>query len=210
MSTDVAGLLLLEIFVVDWIEMVRLVAIPWFPYLFALLQTLRHLVVVIAGYWAHHLIPWARADLAQPLFAPYALCADTARVFGGELSLTYGVDLPAYQAASLLHFLMTGQVSCSAEILAVRCHVIAACLVAPIWFLVGVGMRRMANRRIAASLLCCVLLVSFGPLVLRVAGFSPGIAMRIGGAAVWLLLVGALVVGRLRFSSFYGGRELPR
>ena len=194
----------------------------WIPPLLALLQTVRHLCMIAYTYWAaaqnergFDVGQFIRRDLARPLFEPYGFCGAWTHYASGQTALL-GLDLPAYAAATLLHSAMTWQASCVDAITIPRGHILSAAFVLPFWFLVGLSMRRFAQRcwhpraegRIKRALIALGLIpLPFGVLALicsLVVFFvsDVGLSVRLAGIAFWMLYPAALAAERLRIWPF--------
>ena len=125
----------------------------WFPPLLALLQTVRHLCMIAYKHWAvaqnesrFDVDQFIRRDLARTLFEPYGFCGAWTHYASGQ-SAVLRLDLPAYAAATLLHSAMTWQASCIDANTTPRGNNLCAAFVLPLWFLVGLSIRRLAQRR---------------------------------------------------------------
>jgi hypothetical protein len=156
-----------------------------------------------------------RRDLARPMFEPYGFCGAWTHFAPGQ-SAVLGLDLPAYAAATLLHSAMTWQASCIDAITTPRGHILSAAFVFPVWFLVGLSMRRVAQRRwhlrvegrtkralIALGLIPLPLGVL--ALIFSVVGLfvsDVGLSVRLAGIAFWMLYPAALAAERLRIWPF--------
>lgn len=151
------------------------------------------------------------------MFEAYGFCSAWTH-FVSVQSALLGIDLPAYAAATLLHSAVTGRASCLEAITTPRGHILSAAFVLPVWFLVGLGMRRVAQRRwhrrvegrtkralIALGLIPLplgVLALMFSVLGLFVA--DVGLSFRLAGIAFWTLYPAALAAERLRIWPFDG------
>lgn len=132
-----------------------------------------------------------------------------------------GLDLPAYAAGTLLHSVMTWQTSCVDALTTPRGHIVSATFVLPLWFCVGLSIRRFAQRRwhrrvegrirrlfVAVGLIPLpfgLLLVLASVLGLFASGI--GESVRLAGIAFWTLYVAALAAERLRIWPFRPDRS---
>jgi hypothetical protein len=194
----------------------------WFPPLLAFLQTVRHLGLVGYDYWAaaqnekhFNVGEFLRRDLARPLFEPSGFCGGWTHYTGGQ-SAVLGLDLPAYVVATLLHSAINWQAACEDALMTPRGQIITAVFVLLLWFLVGLSIRRLVQRRwrrpIAGRL--SRILVSLGLislpfgllwLLFSVVGLfvsEVGLSVRVAGFAFWMLYLATLIAERLRFWPF--------
>ncbi len=125
----------------------------WFPLVLAVGQTVRHIGLITYGYWAavqtekrFDVEEFMRQDLARPLFEPYGFCGGH-RPHGTVFTANVGLDLPVYWSALVLHSVVNWQPSCDDALMTPRGQLITAALVPPFWFLVGLSVRRLAQRR---------------------------------------------------------------
>ena len=198
----------------------------WLPPLLALVQTVRHVWMIAYTYWTaaqtdsrFDVGQFIRRDLARPLFEPYPFCGAWTHYLSAQ-SAALGLDLPAYAAATLLHSAMTWQISCLDAIMTPRGHILSAAFVLPLWFLVGLSIRRFAQRRwhrrvegrIKRTLIVFGLIplpLGLLALIFSVVGlfFSDiGLSVRLAGIAFWAVYVSALAAERLRFWPFDGAQ----
>ena len=192
----------------------------WFPLIFALFQAMRHLGMIAYGYWLAEqnqmhfdVAEFIREDLARPLFEPYGFCG---ACYSTGQTAVLGLDFPAYAAVTLLHSAMTGGASCVDALMTPRGHILSTAFVLPLWYFVGLGIRRFGQRRwrnraegrarwalIALWLLplpvgVLLLLVSVVSLFVSDLGFS----VRAAGSAFRFLYPSALAAERLRVWPF--------
>jgi hypothetical protein len=123
-----------------------------------------------------------------------------------------GLDLPAYIAASLFHFIMTWQESCVDAMTTPRGQILCAPFVFSLWWLVGLSIRRFSQRRwrkrtegrLPRVLLeLCLVPAPFalmGILLSVVGAFvsGMGVAFQLAGISVWALYISLLAAERLR------------
>jgi hypothetical protein len=178
--------------------------------------------MIACTYWAaaqnesrFNVSQFIRRDLARPMFEPYGFCGAWTHYASGQ-SAVLGLDLPAYAAATLLRSAMTWQASCIDAITTPRGHILSTAFVLPFWFLVGLSMRRLAQRRwhprvegrIKRALIALGLIpLPFGVLALMfsVLGLfvsDVGLSVRLAGIAFWMLYAAALAAERLRIWPF--------
>jgi len=162
-----------------------------------------------------------RKDLARPLFEPYGFCGAWTHYASGQ-SAVLGLDLPAYAVATVLHSVMTRQTSCVDALTTPRGHILSAAFVLPLWFFVGLSIRRLAQRRWhhraegrirRASIALGLIPLPFGllGLLFSLVGLfvsDIGQSIRLAGIAFWTLYVAALAAERLRIWPF-DGMESP-
>jgi hypothetical protein len=174
------------------------------------------------GYWLaaqnesrFDTLDFLRKDLARPLFEPYGFC-DAWTTYSSVQSAVLGLDLPAYAVGSILHSAMTRGTSCVDALTTPRGHIISAAFVFPLWFFVGLVIRRLSQRRwrrkvegktrgalIAVGLFLLLIGISF--LVLSGASLfvsGIGLSTRAAGLALWFLLASSLAAERLRVWPF--------
>lgn len=154
-------------------------------------------------------------DFARPLFAPHEFCdAWVSHTSGQEAA--FGIDLPAYAVAVIVHSVVTGQPSCLDALTSPRGQLITAPFVLFTWYFVGLSLRRLAQRRWRprsvrwTSRLCwniALMPLPFGVLCLLFTPFAlifsrPATALHLAGAALWLLYLNLLAAERLRLWPF--------
>lgn len=190
--------------------------------MFALMQTLRHAGMLAYSYWSvsqyeKNFNAWEfiRRDLARPLLEPFGFCGAWTH-YGFTQSAVLGLDLPIYAIATILHSAMTAQASCVDALTTPRGHIVTAALALPVWFLAGLGLRRLGLRqwrRPASSkalrALFYLLLPSgvLGGLLLALAATAPlvsdlGLSVRLLGLESWFVWLGLLSAERLRVWPF--------
>jgi hypothetical protein len=194
----------------------------WFAPIFALLQLARHLGMIAYDYWfaATHLqsfdpAQYLRNDLARPLFESSEVCRMIVDRFPSASQAVLGLDFPAYAITGVLHSALSGQLSCEDTLLSPRGQILSAAFVLPIWFLVGLSIRRLAHRRWrrrAESRTSHVMTVlhfisiSIGFLaVFASLCFLPidiWAALEVAGVAFWCLYFSVLAAERLRLGRF--------
>jgi hypothetical protein len=193
-----------------------------FPLILALLQTLRHIGLIGYDYWAAaqnekrlDLGKFLQRDLAHPLFEPYGFCGAWTHYSSGQ-SAVLGLDLPAYVGATLLHSAVNWRVSCVDAFTTPRGQIISAALVLPLWFFVGLSIRRLAQRRwrqrttrrLSRALVSLgLLMLPFSLLGLHfsIVGLfvsDVGSSVRLAGFAFWMLYLATLTAERLRVWPF--------
>ena len=125
----------------------------WFPPIFAFVQTTRHVGMLAYTYWAARQYEsrfdagaYIREDLARPLFEPYGFCGAWTHYASGQ-SAVLGLDFPAYAAATMLHSAITWHLSCVDALTTPRGNFISTAFVFPLWFFLGLSIRRLANGR---------------------------------------------------------------
>lgn len=188
----------------------------FFPHLFAVFQALLHLALVASGYWMasrnekqFDAVEFIRQDLERPLFEPYGFCgAWTSYTFGQSAAL--GLDVPVYVAGTIFHELINWEASCVEAMMTPRGNIIVTILALPIWFLVGLGIRRMASRRwrpkatgkVVPITQLALIPLPFAVLLLPIGilsfAWDPGTAARLTGLALWLLYLPLFAAERLR------------
>jgi hypothetical protein len=173
----------------------------------AVLQTVRH--VGFIGYdYLHYeerlkVIDFVKRDLARPLFEPSGFCGAWVSYSAGQTA-DLGLDMPAYAAGVLLHSAVNRSPACDATLTTPRGQLIAAAFVMPVWWLAGLSIRRLAQRRwrrraerawrlalwglMVAPL--GFLMLAFGLVGLFVSGL--GSSLRAIGLAFWLLALATL------------------
>lgn len=122
----------------------------WFPLTFALLQTVRHVGLIGYDYWRYEerfrVVDSLKRDLARPLFEPSGFCGAWISYASGQTA-DLGLDMPAYAAGMLLHSVVNWSPACDATLTTPRGQLIAAVFVMPVWFLTGLSIRRLSQRR---------------------------------------------------------------
>src|ERR1051326_8637935 len=117
------------------VESIVFVKSRWFPLIFALLQTVRH--VGFIGYdYLHYeerlkVIEFVRRDLARPLFEPSGFCGAWVSYSAGQTA-DLGLDMPAYAAGVLLHSAVNRSPDCEDTLTRPRGQLIAAEFVMPV------------------------------------------------------------------------------
>jgi hypothetical protein len=186
------------------------------------MQTVRHLAMIAYTYWVvaqnerrFDVGEFIRKDLARPLFEPYGFCGAWTHYAYGQ-SAVLGLDLPAYAAATLLHSVITWQTSCVDALTTPRGHILSSAFVLPLWFLVGLSIRRFAqrrwHRRVEGRIMRALVALGLIPLPFGLLGllFSVvglfvsdiGLSLRLAGIAFWTLYLAALAAERLRIWPF--------
>lgn len=196
----------------------------YFPLLFALLQTTRHVGSIGYDYWvaaqnerALHVIDFVKADLARPLFELDAWCGAWTHYSSGQTA-AFGVDLPAYMAATMLLSTINWSEQCLDALTMPRGQILVAALVTPLWFLVGLSIQRLAQRRwrqmaagrfaraaLSLGLLPASLSLFFllsGVLALFVSGIA--LSLRLIGIGLWMVYPAIFAAERLRAWPFAG------
>jgi hypothetical protein len=194
----------------------------WFPLILALLQTVRHVGLVGYDYWAaaqhesrFNVEEFFRRDLARPIFEPSGFCGAWTSYGFGQTAVI-GLDLPAYAWATLVHSAINWRNACEETFTTPRGQIIVAVFVLPLWFLVGLSIRRLAQRRwrrrttgrISRILVTLGLIgLPFGLLGLLFSVVSmfvsgDGQALGMAGMACWMLYLAALAAERLRVWPF--------
>jgi hypothetical protein len=154
-------------------------------------------------------------DLDRPLFEPYEFCGAWVQYSSG-LSALLGIDFPAYLAATLLHSAITWRASCVDALITPRGHIISAAFVFALWLLVGLSLRRFAERRwhrpvkgrttrAVVALGLTLLPVGLLSLLFSVVGLFAsdiGTSLSLAGIAFWCLYASALAAERLRIWPF--------
>ena len=190
----------------------------WFPPIFALLQAVRHLGMIAYDYWRatqnyRHFdaAEFIHKDLARSFFEPYGFCGAWTQYTSSQ-SAVLGLDLPIYAVGSMLHSAMTGGFSCVDALTPPRGRILGTALALPVWFFVGLGVRRLARHqwrnkvegRIKRALIGLGLIpLPFGVLFLLLSVASLfvsdlGLSVRAAGFAIWFLYTSALAAERLR------------
>jgi hypothetical protein len=194
----------------------------WFAPVFALVQTLRHIGMLAYVYWSasqfeKNFNAWEfiRRDLARPLFEPFGFC-DAWTHFGFAQSALFGLDLPIYAIATIVQSAMTAQACCVEALTTPRGRIVTATLALPVWFLAGLGLRRLglrqwrrpASSKALRSLLYLILPSGvLGGLLLALAATTPlvsnlGTSVRLIGLGLWFVWLGMLSAERLRVWPF--------
>lgn len=190
----------------------------WFPLGFALSVTTLHIALIGSDYLAatrndkrFDARQFIRRDLNRPLFEEYGFC-DAWTYYTAGQSAALGLDLPAYLAATLLHSSVNWQVTCVDALITPRGQIVTAAFVPPLWFAVGLSVRRLAQRRwrhrttgwLPRALICLglalfpigVVTLIFGVLGLLFRDLS--LSVRLAGFAFWLFYFSILCAERLR------------
>lgn len=199
----------------------------WFVPAFALAQTLRHIGILVFGYWmAARSDPtfdtweYVRRDLARPFWEPYGFCGAWTH-YDAAHSAILGLDFPVYVIATTLHSVVTAQQSCVDALMIPRGHVMTAALSIPLWTLAGLGVRRLAQkswrRPVRSTPLRTLLYLplsvwALGSLFLFLGATAsiasnPGLSLRLLGQGFWLVWAGLLCAERLRVWPFDKLRE---
>src|SRR5258706_600077 len=117
----------------------------WFPPILALLQAARYLGFIGYDYWIaaqnekrFDVGEFLRRDLARPLFEPYEFCGGWTH-YSPAQSANFGLDLPAYVGATLLHSAVNFRGSCADALMTPRGQIITAPFVLALWFFVGLS-----------------------------------------------------------------------
>jgi len=156
-----------------------------------------------------------RRDLERPLFEVYEFCGAWTHYPAGQ-SIALGLDLPAYLAATLLHSAVNLRATCVDALLTPRGQIVTALFVPPLWLLVGLSIRRLAQRRWrhATAGRFSRALVSLGlmPLPLGIFALLVGalglfvsdvsLSARLAGFAFWMFYISTLSAERLRLRPF--------
>lgn len=194
----------------------------WFPTVLAVVQIVRHIGLLGFGYWSAMQYEkrfdagqFIRRDFARPLFEPYGFCGAWTH-YSWWQSADFGLDLPAYLGAMLLHSAVTRQPTCIDSFSTPRGQLIAAAFVGPVWFCFGLGVRRLARRRFRrpaggrirrALLFVCVVQGAFAfavlPLSVAALAFSDASAsIHAMGISFWSLSLATWAAERLRVWPF--------
>ncbi len=193
----------------------------WFPPIFALLQTVRHLGLIGYAYWVaaqrekqFDVGAFLQRDLALPLFEPSGFCSAFVHYTSDQFA-AQGLDFPTYMGAILLQSAMNGWTDCVASLTTPRGQILTAAFVPPVWFVVGLSIRRLAQRRWRRKTTGMITpaLVSLGliPLPFGLLGLllSFGLlysdvwhSVRVVGLAFWTLYLATLAAERLRVRPF--------
>jgi hypothetical protein len=204
------------------IEYCVFVTSRWFPPILAFLQTARYLGLVGYDYWAaaqnlkrFNVGEFLRRDLARPLFEPYGFCGGWTHYASGQ-SAVLGLDLPAYAGATLLYSATNRQAGCVDALTTPRGQIVTAVFVLPLWYLVGLSIRRLAQRRwrrritgrLSRTMVSTGLIsLPFGLLALlfSIVGVfvsEVGLSVRLAGFAFWALYLATLTAEHLRVWPF--------
>lgn len=194
----------------------------WFPAVLAVLQVVRYLTFVGFAYWKaeHHekifdAGQFIRQDLARPFFQPYEFCGAWV-TYSAFDSANLGLDFPAYAGATLLHSAITASPSCVDALLTPRGQVFVVVFVPFLWYLVGLGIRRIAQRRwchqsqkriARVFLFPSMISLPFGIAtllftVLSLLSSDVSVSIRLAGLAFWSLLLAGWAAERLRVWPF--------
>jgi hypothetical protein len=202
----------------------------WFSGILAVLQTARYIAFVGYDYWAAERSlkhfdagQYIRRDLARPLFEPSGFCGGWTH-FGFGQTAVFGLDLPAYMLATLLHSLVNWQSACVETLATARGQILVAVFVPLVWFLAGLSIRRIAQHRwrpratgslsrIVFSIGLIPLLIGLLAILLSIAGIfvsEPSMVVRMVGTAFWMIWLGVLSAERLQTWPFAFGRRSGR
>jgi hypothetical protein len=192
----------------------------WFPAMLALAQTALYLGLIAYGYWTdqHELrhfdaLAFIKEDLERPFFERYEFCGDWIR-FSNTQSVLAGLELPVYFLGGLLYEVMTWGQTCPEMLIVPRGQVILATLVSPVWFLVGLSIRRLGQHRwrpraqrpwTRAMLIFTLLPTLFGIPAVLIGTLGLVISnesARLLFAGFWMLYAAALAAERLRIWPF--------
>lgn len=192
-----------------------------FPLGFALCNLLRHLAFIGTDYWRASMnerldvVRFILNDLERPLFEPYGFCGAWVSYTVGQ-SAAFGLDLPAYLTATMLHSAVTGEITCVDAMTMPKGQILTALFVFPLWFLVGLSFRRLGQRRWRPEVVgrfrrsvarlglvplpfgCLAILFS----ILGAFGQEPSGAARLAGIAFWIFYLALLAAERLRLWPF--------
>lgn len=194
----------------------------WFAPTFALVQTLRHVGMVVSAYFSASLderhfnaLEFIRGDLERPFFEPFGFCGVFFH-YDFAQSAVLGLDLPIYAIATILHSAMTAHASCFDSLTSPRGHIVTATLALPVWFLAGLELRRLGLRRwrrpvssmfmrymlylILPTGVLGGLFVALSAAALLVSDL--GSSVRLLGLGLWLAWLGLLSAERLRVWPF--------
>jgi hypothetical protein len=191
----------------------------WFAPVFAVLRTARHAGMIAYSYWSasqnEDVWPFIRNDLSGPLFEADSSCGWWSTYDGSSTALQ-GLDFPAYDAAMLFHSVVTWNESCVDTLMTPRGQIVVVPFVFLLWLLVGLSIRRFAQRRwrrqaggrLSRVLLSCGLVPApfalFG-LLLGAVGLGAsgvGVGIRLAAMSVWFLYLSLLAAERLRVWPF--------
>jgi hypothetical protein len=183
---------------------------------FALLNLLRHLAFIGTAYWRASMnerfdaVRFILDDVERPLFEPYGFCGAWVSYTVGQ-SAAFGLDLPAYIAATILHSAVNWEITCIDALTTPRGQILTALFVFPLWFQVGLSFQRFGQRRwrpkveggfrrgLAWLGLVPLPLGFLGVLFSILGAFSQESsgAARLAGIAFWAFYVAALAAERL-------------
>lgn len=196
----------------------------WFPLALALLNLERYAGFIGFDYWTvaqnekgFQIREYVVKDLRRPFFEPFGFCGAWISYTSGQ-SAAVALDLPAHIAAGLLHSAVNRQVSCEESLTTPRGQILAASLAPIPWFVVGLSVRRLAQRRwrdpirervagVLAPLAAIPLALGSLLLLGSMAGlFVSGgwLSIRLAGLAFWLIYPAMLYAERVRRWPFGG------
>lgn len=189
-----------------------------FPSLLSLLMTILHIGLIGHDYYAaarnekhFDIRQFLQRDLERPLFEEYGFC-DTWTHYAAGQSAALGLNFPAYLAATLLHSAVNGRTTCVDALTTPRGQIVTAVFVPPLWFMAGLSVRRLAQRRWhpasaarvpRAFISLGIALMPLGILTL-LAGFlglfvsEASLSIRLDGCAFWMFYISVLSAERLR------------
>lgn len=194
----------------------------WFPPLLALVATTAHIALIGHDYWAaernekhFNARQFVRKDLQRPFFEPYGFCGAWVHYAAGQ-GIALGLDFPAYIAATVAQSAASQQITCVDAVSTPRGQVLTLGFVFPLWFLVGLTVRRLCQRRwrrgTTARFSRTLIFVGLVPFPIGVAtllfaclGFfvsDKSISLRLAGFAFWMFYTSILSAERLRLWRF--------
>jgi hypothetical protein len=181
-----------------------------------------HIGLIGSDYWAaarneKHFDArrFVRRDLERPLFEVYGFCGGWTQ-YSAVQSVALGLDLPAYVTATLLHSAINWRATCVDALLTPRGQIVTAIFVPPFWLVVGLSIRRLAQRRwrhaTAGRLARAFVSLGLIPLPLGVFALLVGalglfvsdvsLSARLAGFAFWMFYISTLSAERLRLRPF--------
>jgi hypothetical protein len=194
----------------------------WFPQILALFVTTLHIGLIGYDFGAvgeteshYNARQYIRRDLERPFFEPSDFCGAYTR-YSAVQSLALGLDAPAYVAAALLASAINRSGTCLETLMTPRGQVLAVVFVALLWFVVGLSIRRFAQRRwrnaADGRLSLAFFWAGLTPLPLAIFAMLLGlldffvsdvaVSVRLAGFAFWMLYISTLSAERLRLWPF--------
>ena len=194
----------------------------------ALSVTVLHIGLLASDYLAiaanemnFDIAEYVRRDLDRPFFEPSGFCGAYTH-YSGAQSAAVAINFPAYLGAMLLHYAVNRSETCIDSLMPPRGQILTAGFVPPLWFIVGLTMRRFGQRRwrrvaigrftkavISLGLLPLplgILFLLFGFLGLL---FEHSLFGQALGFAFWMLFIPTLSAERLRLWPFNSLQASP-
>lgn len=194
----------------------------WFPPLLALFASTVHIALIGYDYWVaernkHHfdVRRFLRQDLERPFFEPYGFCGAYVRYTAGQ-GIALGLDFPAYVAAIVLQSAVNQCETCVDAVTTPRGQILTIGFVFPLWFVVGLTVRRLCQRRwrSAATGRLSRIMIFLGVVPFPIGMFAllfaclglfvsdKSISFRLAGFAFWMFYISILSAERLRLWRF--------